>query len=151
MIETLDEARAYYQATLVRAHPINCHGRPVTIVFEAAATHLYSESVADWRSIPAAERVDRKLGPGRIETRQFSLRRAWLMDQVLPAITLYTVSTPGTRANRMLHGQRLASGEYMRVILNPGPGSAFTCVSAYPVAERVWREACLSKRARFPP
>ena len=77
------------------------------------------------------------------------------MDEVLRAIATFTVSVPGTgrqgSENPTLHGQRLASGEYMRVVLRPGPGTAWTCVSAYPVAARVWLEMCRAKRAKFPP
>lgn len=155
LIETLDEARAYYRERLVGAHTIGCHGRRVTIVFEPDATHLYSD---DPGNVPVdlALQVARAIGRGRKEIRRFNLARAHLMDRVLPAITSYTVSVPGTstargREKRMLHGPPLPDGQYMRVVLRPGPGEAFTCVSAYPVTVDVWRAAFRAKRAKFPP
>jgi hypothetical protein len=51
----------------------------------------------------------------------------------------------------MLHGPRLVSGQYMRVVLRPGPGTAWTCVSAYPVDAEQWMAARRAKSARFPP
>ena len=154
-IETLEEARDYYRERLAGAHAVTCYGRAVTIVFERDSTHLFSEDPKDWRVVPQSLRVDRFYGPGKVETRTFSLTRARLMDHVLRAICAFTVSIPGTGPrggqNRMLHGPALSSGEYLRVVLRPGPGDAFTCVSAYPVSLAVWREAVRAKRARFPP
>src|SRR5205085_884691 len=99
--------------------------------------------------------VERRIGGGRVERREFSLERAQLMDRILPAIHDYTVSIPGTghrgAENRMLHGPRLPNGRYMRVVLRPGPGDAFTVVSAYPVEHGTWMAACRSRRAKFPP
>lgn len=156
LITTLAEAREYYAAKLAGTHRIDCHGREVTIVFERAATHTYSLEPLDSKDIASSDRVERRI-PGRdVEVRRFSVERARVMDRILPAVSQFTVSTPGTatttgREKRMLHGARLPNGQYMRVVLRPGPGDAFTCVSAYPVEERVWREATRSKRAKFPP
>jgi len=91
-----------------------------------------------------------------LEVRVFNVERASMMDLVLPAVSRFTVSIPGTattrgREKRMLHGVRLPDGRYMRVVLRPGPGEAFTCVSAYPVSEAVWLDARRAKSARFPP
>ncbi|MEI8255416.1 MAG: hypothetical protein WCJ30_07045 [Deltaproteobacteria bacterium] len=151
LITTVNEARAYYAERLAGAHKIQSAGRDVTIVFERGATHLYSVEVT---ALPVVA-VTRRLGVGRIEAREFSLERARLMDEVLRAVSLYTVSVPGTggrgRENRMVHGRRLASGQYLRVVLRPGPGDAWTCVSAYPVTEATWMQARRAKSARFPP
>jgi len=155
LITTLAEAVAYYHANLALAHDITCRGRPVRIVFERDATHLYSVSVDDWTSIPAHLRVIRTIGRGKQETREFSLERAQLMDRVLPAISNFTFSIPGTghkgQQNRMLHGPALPSGHHMRVVLRPGPGEAWTCVSAYRVTSDVWLACRRSKQAKFPP
>ncbi|MBI4699843.1 MAG: hypothetical protein HY744_01530 [Deltaproteobacteria bacterium] len=150
-IATLGDAQAYYRAKLVGAHKITCHGRAVTIIFEAHATHLFSVEADDAAALPEQDRVPN----GRGGVRRFSVDRARLMDRVLPAVSSYTVSVPGTgprgREKRMLHGARLSSGMYLRVVLRPGPGDAFTCASAYPVTEAVWRAMMAAKRARFPP
>lgn len=152
-IATLEEARDYYQRKLGRAHAINCHGKRVTIVFEPAGTHLYSVD-AKGAPIPPDLLVSRWLSPTRTDKRKFDLPRAQLMDEVLKAVEHYTVSVPGTGAyagaNRMLHGLPLPGGRHMRVVLRPGPGTAFTCVSAYTVDAGTHAAMRRAKRARFP-
>lgn len=149
----LKEAREYYRAKLVGAHHVSCHGKPVTIVFELEAVHLYSTQAPD--SIPdGAEVVSQPARHGNFEVRIFSLRRARLMDQVLRAICLFTVSIPGRAGpgeRRVLHGPRLPTGEYMRVVLRKGPKKAWTCLSAFPVDATAWREARNARTAKFPP
>lgn len=150
LVSSLAEARAYYAAKLARSHEITRYDRRVDIVFERDATHLFSiEPTVD--QIPEAERVLRDLGGGRIEVRQFSLERAQLMDYVLPALSNFTVSTAAQKGNRLVYGQPLQDGRYMRVALRPGPKDAWTCVSAYPVSKHLWLEARRSQAARFPP
>ena len=153
LIATAAEAREYYETKLARAHSITCHGNPVTVVFEKDATHFYSEDPKG--SIGPEDIVTRTFPGGRCELRQFSLKRARLMDEVLRAVSGFTVSVPGTgrqgHENRMLHGSRLPSGEYMRVVLRKGPGTAWTCVSAYAVSHDLWLQMRRAKRAKFPP
>lgn len=164
-ITNREEARDYYAATLAGVRTITCYGKRVSIVFEADATHLFSdgppkdlsqEEQRAWvAAIPPELRVERRLPKGRTEVRRFSLERAHLMGHVLPAISRFTVSVPGTgrdgHEKRMLHGPALPDGRYMRVLLRPGPGDAFTCVSAYTVNVNVWRTMVAAKRAKFPP
>jgi hypothetical protein len=154
-LETREHARQFYDRYLRGAHHLLCHGRPVTIVFEPGATHAYSEEPDGPEPIPPEERVVRRLPGGRTEERRFCLERARLLDQVLPAVCNYTVSVPGTgpagRGNRMLHGPVLPSGGYLRVVLRPGPGDAWTCVTAYPVELRVYLDMRRAKSAKFPP
>lgn len=95
--------------------------------------------------------VSQQVGPGQFEVRLFSLKRARLLDSILPAISLFTVSTVGQRGHKLLHGPRLPNGEYMRVVLRKGPKTAWTCVSAYSVNHRDYMKAYNSRRARFPP
>ena len=165
-IETLAEARAYYAEHLAGRRRVTCYGKSVEVVFEKDGTHLFSvgpptnatdeEREVFINSIPGGHRVERRLAKGRLEVRRFDLHRAQLMGRILPAISCFTVSVPGTgragHEKRMLHGPRLDDGRYMRVVLRPGPGNGmFTCTSAYPVAERVWLEMGRAKRAKFPP
>jgi hypothetical protein len=169
-IATLDEARAYYAAHLAGVRNVTCYSKPVAIVFEREATHLFSDDPtsgmrnlapaqqrAVFDAIPPDQRVERRLPGGRVDVRRFNLERARLMDRVLPAVSLFTVSTAGTsargRENRMLHGRALPDGRYMRVVLQPPRDGydAFTCVSAYPVSTDVWRAARAAKSAKFPP
>lgn len=164
-IASLAEARAYYAEHLAGGRRVTCHGQRVEVVFERDGTHLFSigpptdatdeEREAFIANIPEEERVERRLPNGKVEVRRFELRRARLMDRILPAVSCFTVSVPGTgragHEKRMLHGPRLPEGDYMRVVLRPGPGSAFTCTSAYPVPERVWLSMVKAKRAKFPP
>lgn len=151
-IATVEEARDYYVRKMAKAHRIECHGRAVTVAFEASATHLFT---IEAKPGITGEIVRRRLGGGRVEERIFDLARAQAMDAVLPAVARYTVSVPGTgpnaRASRLLHGPRMLSGSYMRVVLRPGPGTAFTCISAYAVPHATWMEMRRAKSARFPP
>jgi hypothetical protein len=158
LISTRDEARAYYKAQLARAHAIIVRDCPITIVFEKDATHVYSTEIEDPLSIKPEERVVRYLSKRKTEVRLFNLDRAKLMDEILRAITRCTVSASGGTYNGrekiLLYGPRLECGRYMCVVLRPGPGEAFTCVSAYPVEEEQWRKAKDPKRTRptrFPP
>jgi hypothetical protein len=151
LIETPAQAAAYFKAHLAGAHKITCHGRPTTIVFHHDGTHLYSVAAED--PIPVDLIVDRPIARGRVDRRKFSITRARLMDEVLPAISQYTVSIPGKGhgdRNRLLHGQRLPSGDYLRVVIDSGPGTAWTCLTAFPVSVEEWRRAQAARRAKFP-
>lgn len=149
------EARRYYQERLGKLHRLLCYGKEVSVFFDPAATHLYTEEIRG--VVPAsAIVVRRRLRPGHFDERLFCLDRARLMDRVIPAITLFSVSIPGTgatnAANRLLHGPRMPDGRYMRVVLGPSDDpKMFYCLSAYPISHTVWATAYTSKRAKFPP
>lgn len=155
LIETRQEALDYYAARIAGLHTIVCYGRPVRIAFPREGTHMFSEDAAPGTPLAPEDRVVRRVHGGRIEERRFSLDRARLLDLVPVAIERFVVSIPGTgpsgRENRMLHGPALNDGRYLRVVLRPGPGSDWTCVSAYPVSLDVFRSCVRAKRARFPP
>lgn len=150
LITCLEEARNYYRARLVGVRRVTCCGQRVEIVFPFDAVHVYSEKAPDPPPGDAVL-VTQPVGPARFEVRVFSLKRARLMDCVLPAISLFTVSIVGQRKNKVLYGRQLPSGEYMCVALRPGPNTAWTCVSAFPVSHDAWLQALRSKRAKFPP
>jgi hypothetical protein len=123
-------------------------------VFPFNAVHIYSESAPD--PLPeGAVVVTQDVAPGRFEVRIFSCARAQSMDHILPSISNFTVSIVGQgakgRENKVLHGRRLPTGNYMRVVLRPGPKEAWTCVSAFPVSKAAWQEALRARRAKFPP
>ena len=154
LITCLDEARDYYRSNLSGVRRVTCCGHRIEIVFPFEATHLYSVELKG--DLPdGAALVTQPISNGKFEARMFRLERARLMDFVLPAISKFTVSIPGYgqhgREKRVLHGPKLPSGEYMRVILRPGPGIAWTCVSAFPVNHSAWMDAYRAKRAKFPP
>lgn len=154
LITTKEEALEYFAARIAGARKVICYGTAVGLVFEREGTHFFSEDPgAD--PLNAAERIQRRVAGGRLELRRFNLDRARLMDHIVPAVERFTVSLPGTgRAGlekRMLHGPALADGRYLRVVLRPGPGEAWTAVTAYPISLAQWREAVRSKRAKFPP
>jgi hypothetical protein len=164
LITTAAEAADYYRAKLAGARTVTVQRsgteQRVTIVFEADGTHAFSEAVKPGQSAPAApEAVERRIPIGggrfRVEQRRFSPERARLLDEVLRALSLFSVAVPeagGRPGNQktIVYGPALPSGERMRVVLRPGPGDARTCVSAYPVTAREWLAACRLKRARFP-
>jgi hypothetical protein len=153
-ISTLAEAREYYRAKLARSHSIQCRDVTVEIVFDHDGTHLFSVEVDDIEAIPDSELVTRNIGGGKRECRQFSVERARMMDKVLPVISQFTCCYAGfgppSRRNLVLHGYRLDCGRYMRVVLRPGPGRAWTCLSAFAVTEVAYIEARRAQPAKFP-
>ncbi|HEY2431571.1 MAG TPA: hypothetical protein VGI12_02785 [Vicinamibacterales bacterium] len=153
-ITDLAQARHYYASKLVRAHQITCHGAPVVIVFEAENTHLFSEEVEDTDAIPADQLVTKKQSGGREEIRQFSLDRARLMDCVLPAITSFTHchagAGPPTHSTRLMYGKAMPCGRHMCVVLRPGPKTAWTVVTSFPMQKAKYSERCRMKPTRFP-
>ena len=160
LIETLEQARELYSKDLVGARTITCYGKRVTIVFERDATHLYSVKCDGAETLDVDERVERVIpigqGRTRTEVRRFDLRRACLMSYILPAISSFTVSVPESGGHaghqkRVLYGPALPHGERMRIVLRPGSGDTWVCVSAYPVSQEEWLRACKLKRAKFPP
>ena len=163
-ITTPAEAVAYYRANLsgprtVTVQRSGCEQR-LTVVFEADGTHVFSVAVKPGEPAPdPADLIERKIPMGggrhRVEQRRFSLERARLMDEVLRALSVFSVAVPeagGRPGNQktIVYGPALPSGERMRVVLRPGPGDARTCVSGYPVSGGVWLAACRLRRARFP-
>lgn len=148
------EARRYYQERYAGMHRVQCRGKEVTIFFEHAATHVYSEEI-DGAVPQGATMIRRRLRPGVFEERVFSLDRAQLMDRIIPAIVNFTFSLPGTsadnRENRLLHGPRLPDGRYLRVVLSPGPRASWYVKSAYPIDAVKWRDLRGAKTAKFPP
>lgn len=155
LITTLEEAREYYAEHIAGARTLTVGKERTTIVFERDATHLYSEG---GRPEDPALLVARRIPKGKsveIEERTFSLARARLLDDVLRAISLFTVSVPdgGGRPGfqkTIVYGPPLPTSEYLRVVLRPGPGDSRTCVSAYPVDAAAHAAARRLKRARFP-
>ena len=163
LITCLAEAREYYAHALAGARTVTVSRggaqQRTTIIFEADGTHVYSESLKPGESAAADQVVVRRIPAGqgrvRVEERCFSLARARLMDEVLRAISLFTIAVPdgGGRPGHqksIIYGPALPSGARMRVVLRPGPGEAKTCVSAYTVTEREWLVAAKLRRARFP-
>jgi len=165
LITTAAEAVAYYRAKLAGARTVTVQrasgeAQRLNVVFEADGTHVFSVAVKPGEPVPDAfSAVERKIPSGggsfRIEVRRFNCARARLMDEILRALSLFSVAVPeaGGRPGHqktIVYGPALASGERMRVVLRPGPGDARTCVSAYPVSAGEWLTACRLKRARFP-
>jgi hypothetical protein len=161
LITCLAEAREYYAQALAGARTVTVQrsgsSQRVTILFEADGTHAYSIGIKPGEPTPSVPAlVERRIPTGqgrfRVEARRFSLERARLLDEVLRAISLFTVAVPeaGGHQKSIVYGPALASGERMRVVLRPGPGDARTCVSAYPVSQQEWLAASRLKRARFP-
>jgi hypothetical protein len=154
LITTLEEAREYYRARLVGVRRVTCHGHKIAVFFEFDTIHCYSIGVKPDAIPIGAIIVSQQVDVALSEVRIFSLKRARLMDHILPAISLVTVSTEGKGAKntrtRVLHGPRLASGEYMRVVLRKGPKDVWRCVSAFPVSRADYNAAWNSRRAKFP-
>jgi hypothetical protein len=154
LITTVEEAREYYREKLVGVRKVTCYGKRVPIVFDFDTTHCYSYGIPP-NVAPMGAVLTQQVGVALSEVRVFSLTRARSMDAILPAISLFSVSTEGKGAKntttRVLHGQRLPNGEYMRVVLRKGRGDTWRCVSAFPVSATDYRQARTSKHAKFPP
>lgn len=154
LIVTEREARQYYQQRLGGLRIVRCAGRDVTLFFDGAANHVYTIGLPD-PAPPGAKILRHRIGPGVYDERIFSLDRALLIDQIIPAVKYFTFSLPGTGAgrngSRLLHGPRLADGRYLRVVLAPGPrGHSWMCKSAYPIAAALWMTLRKAKTAKFP-
>lgn len=133
-------------------HRVSCRGREVTLFFEHAAIHVYTE---EYQTPSGLTIVRRRISPEVVEERAFSIDRARLMDHIIPAVRYFTFSLPGTgpenRENRLLHGPRLPDGRYLRVVLSPGPRDTWYCKSAYPIDAAKWMELRGARTAKFPP
>ena len=155
LITTLEEARDYYRATLVGVRRVTCYGKKISVFFDFDATHMYSESVKNGQVPIGSVVVTQQVGVAESEVRIFNLKRAKHMDHVLPAISLFSLSIVGQgakgRETKVLHGPRLASGEYMRVVLRPAREKTWGCKSAFPIARAAYMQAWNSRRAKFPP
>ena len=154
LIETCAQAREYYRLILAGSHSVTSKSKAVDIVFEGNNTHVFSVEVPDINAIPEDELVTRDRGDGTRECRQFALVRARLMDSVLPAISSYDRCAlgkgPPHRANREIYGPCMPCGRHMKVVLRPGPKTAWTCVTAFPVTVEDFRKASWHKPAQFP-
>lgn len=151
-IDTRDEAVAYFLARVAGTREVTIYDRTIELVIPTNATHLYSETV-DAAPLDATETIIRSLGRGRVETRRFSLDRARHMDLVVHALRNYVVSLPGSsaRENFQIFGPVLADGSrHMKVVVQRVAASRWTCLSAFPVGESAFRDACRSRRARWP-
>lgn len=147
------EARRYYEERLAGLHVVSCHGRDVTLFFEHAMNHVYTtEPLAGTIQVNI---IRRRIRPGVFDERVLSLDRARLMDRIIPAVCYYSFSLPGTgtdnRENRLVHGQRLPDGRYLRVVLSPGPRDMWFCKSAYPIESREWLRLRGARTVKFPP
>ena len=135
-------------------HRVMCHGREVTLFFEHAVNHAFTEEY-DPMVHAAADIIRRRIGPSQYDDRVFSLDRARLMDHIIPAVKYYSFTIPGTgpsnRNNRLVHGPRLPDGRYLRVALSPGPRGSWYCKSAYPIEAAKWMALRGAKTAKFPP
>lgn len=147
LITNVEEARDYYRAKLGGIRRVTCHGKQVAINFPIDVVHLYSVS---GKPGPNDTICTQQVGFGEFEVRIFDLRRAKLLDRVLPAISCFTVSIVGKKGKKVLHGGRMTDGWYMRVVLRRGPKKVWVCVSAFPVDERAYQQARNSKVAKFP-
>jgi len=152
LITCVAEARDYYRVNLGGLRRITCCGKRIDVIFPVEVVHIYSEKgVAG----PGVEICTQQIGIAQSDVRVFSLKRARLMDCILPAISKYTVSIfgqgPKGKQNKVLHGPRLPTGEYMRVVLKPSRNKTWVCVSAFPVDAATYRQAWNASRAKFPP
>lgn len=153
LIETRDEAIAYFRARLAGTQAVEVYGRAIGLMLERDATHFYSEDVKG-APIAAADLVERRL-PTRIEQRRFALDRALYLDAIIPAVRGYVVSLRGRaaagRENFELFGPVFADGRHVKVVVQHMRADVWRCVSAFPVSSKAFADACRSRRARWPP
>lgn len=153
LLRTPDQVFAYYAHHLAGRRELSVHGTPVAVHFPKDGGHLYSRDHKDGDD--SSLRIVRRISGGKVEVRTLDLERAGLLDRIIPTIEGFVVSVPGTGFSggekKLLHGPRLASGQYLRVVLRPRGGGDWECVSAYPVSAQAYAEALRAKRAKFPP
>jgi hypothetical protein len=156
-IATPGEARGYYQARFagMSPHGLMCRGRPLSVVFEPAATHLFSKEAGPG-GIRDGFEVRTVLGGGKIEVREYCPIRAAAMDAVFSAICKPALSHRAHASmkgseNWLLYGfPERPSRLRMLVVLRPGSKGAWVCISAYQVDEKRF-EAVRRFNERFPP
>lgn len=157
LIGNLADAQAYYKEYLLGVRSVTVKEQRTGIEFESQATHLFSEEVTKevFDQLPASEKVFRRLKGGRPEYRQFNLKRARMMGDILRVIGDYVFSIPGTASHgtekRLLHSG-LVDGVALRIVLRPKDKrtNTWTCISSYPVSKEVWLRSKAAKRVKFP-
>ena len=159
LIQTLDDARAFYAERLAGARTVTCgETKVVRIYCPPDLTHIYSieeKDAAKRSALSEAERVTREIG-AYVEVRRFDLDRARLMGRVLPTISNFLLSVAGPRRygkeHRLLFGS-LPDARYMKVVLQPFAGQkrAHRLITAFPVSKMVFDDASRDPAAKFPP
>lgn len=93
IIESLREARRYYEERLAGMHVVKCHGRETTLFFQSDTNHTYTEEPPEDRD--GVSIIKTRLKGGVIEERVFCLDRACLLDRVIPAVALHSYAMKG--------------------------------------------------------
>jgi hypothetical protein len=155
LLETLEEARVYYEARLVGEHVIETpgDGDPLVLRFNREEIHLYTEELRPGTRPNPAMLVQRSGRSG--EVRRFSRVRARLMDQIIP-----TISNPVACLEAKIPGGRMLVGPptleaTQRLVVVVAPDSD-DCVyfvrTAYPMSQTDYARALrVERRARWPP
>lgn len=152
LIDTLDEAREYYGARLVREHQIECRGVSLLVRFNPEETHLFSEEMRPGTKADPAKLVHRA-GPGG-ETRYFSRARARLLDEILPTICAPVTSLEAkiARGQMLIGPPTLEASQRLVVVVAPDRERlAYFVRTAYPISQAQFAIAVRSRRVRWPP
>jgi hypothetical protein len=148
-IDTLDEARAYYDERLVGDHIISVNGTRVIIRFNAEEIHLFTDHGAP-RSM--ADLVARPSDPR--EVRSFSRERARRMDAILPTLSAPGAAIPGKGSRSILvHGPGAPSAWRLGVVVAPDRRDrrVYFVRSAFEVAPKNYAAALRGARVAWPP
>ena len=153
LIETLDEARAYYAERLVGDHSLVIGARTLVLRFNHEEIHLFTEGVIAGRTPPPEKLVQRPGVSG--ETRVFSKQRARLMDQILPTVRApVRVLRAKIARGALLLGSPALDGARLAVVVAPGSeASVYFVRTCYPmsVADFARELARKPAAARWPP
>ncbi|MBE7481147.1 MAG: hypothetical protein HS104_14335 [Polyangiaceae bacterium] len=151
LIETLEEARAYYAERLVGDHSVVVGDRTLVLRFNQEEIHLFTEEVIAGRT-PPPEKLVRRPGVSG-ETRVFSKQRARLMDQVLPTVRApVRVLRAKIASGALLVGPpTLDSGARLAVVVAPGrEADLFFVRTCYPMSVADFARALAGKPKASP-
>ncbi len=133
LLETIDEAWAYYKAKFVGVHEIHVKGANLTIQFTADEIHLFTEKLKTGQ-MPAPDKLVPR--PGSNEVRYFSKARARLLDRVVATLENPAGSVDARERGGVMvfgpvdrDGQRLAVVVYQR-------GERWVVRTAYPLTAK---------------
>ncbi len=150
LIDTLEEAWAYYRARFVGERVVSCGGVPVTLRFNAEETHLFSESIREGASPAPGSLVHRPGGGG--EVREFSKGRARLLDDIVPTICAPTLRVEAKTGKMLIGNLRPTPARQRLAVVVARSGEVYFVRTAYLIGEDEYRRhQRQGRRTRWPP
>ncbi len=160
-ITTAAEALTFYGRYLAGDHElfIGRERKRFLASFDPYEIHAFTEGLKPGAPCPPHLLVRRR-DRGRREERRFDVRRARLLERILPSLEQFVFCIPAKTGGGMLvYGPEVSKSEHLCVTLEPagrkvGALDAYFVRSAWPASKGKFREdgdARRSRRVLFPP